>query len=100
MRNVLEQCGEEERKNHAQEYMHWMQFSGYSKEDRIVVYKKAKSRFEKIVQEDAKGTTPLYRAKQWNREKRLKDKANKRNERFSKNGDDTVMFVEQHLGVP
>ena len=98
MRNVSQQCREEERKRHVQEYMHRMQFSGYSTEDRIGVYKKAKSRYEKMIQDDVEGTTPLYRAKQWNREKRLKEKASKRKEWFAKNGDETVMFVEATPG--
>ena len=50
MRNVSQHCEMNERTQHVQHFLHRMQFSGYPQEDRIKVYKKAKGKFEKIVE--------------------------------------------------
>ena len=44
MRNVSVQCNGEERSKHVQHFIHRMQFSGYSQEDKVLVYKKAKKK--------------------------------------------------------
>lgn len=98
MRNVSNYCQEGEREKHIQQFIHRMQFSGYSHADRVAVYKKARLRFEKMVQESKNGDTPLYRGKAYQRMSREKEKNNKRRGWYSKGGDETVMFVDATPG--
>ena len=94
MRNVSQHCEMNERTQHVQHFLHRMQFSGYPQEDRIKVYKKAKGKFEKIVERDRTGKCPMYRGKFWQRERREKEKAEKKNRWYEKGGYETVMFVD------
>ena len=45
MRNVSEQCNREERSRHIQHFIQRIQFSGYTQEDKVLVYKKARKLF-------------------------------------------------------
>ena len=67
MKNVLEQCNREERSKHVQHFIHRMQFLGYTQEDKVLVYKKAKKLFENVVERDRAGQCPMYRGKFWQR---------------------------------
>ena len=42
-----------------------MQFSGYSQEDKVLVYKKAKRVFDNIIERDRIGQYPMHRNKFW-----------------------------------
>ena len=55
MGNVSVQRNGEERSKHVQHFMHRMQFSGYSQEDKVLVYKKAKREFDNIIERDRVG---------------------------------------------
>ena len=77
MRNVSPLVKDEERKSHIQYFMHQMQFSGYSPQDRQEVYNLAKKKFHKIINDDHEGVTPMYRSKSWNQGKRNRKKVNK-----------------------
>ena len=55
MGNVSVQRNGEERSKHVQHLMHRMQFSGYSQEDKVLVYKKAKREFDNIIERDRVG---------------------------------------------
>ena len=70
MRNVSPLVKDEERKFHIQYFMHRMQFSGYSPQERQNVYNLAKKKFDKIINDDREGVTPMYRSKSWNQELR------------------------------
>ena len=70
-----------------------MQFSGYSQEDRIKVYKTAKRKFDKIVERDKTGECPMYRGKFWQHERREMQKIERKNSWYEKGGYETVMFV-------
>ena len=94
MRNVSQHCEMNERIQHVQHFLHRMQFSSYSQEDRIKVYKKAKSKFEKIIERDRTGKCPMYRGKFWQRERREAEKAEKKNRWYEKGGYETVMFID------
>lgn len=94
MRNVSRQCEKNERTQHVQHFLHRMQFSGYSQEDKIKVYKKAKRKFEKIVERDKTGECPMYRGKFWHRERREMQKIEKKNRWYEQGGYETVMFVD------
>ena len=57
--------------------------------------------FDKILKEDEEGTKPLYRTRNWNREKREKDKRLKKKKWYNKDGSlkyNTVLFVETTPG--
>ena len=77
-----------------QHFLHRMQFSSYPQEDRIKVYKKAKRKFEKIVERDRTGECPMYGGKFWQRERRKMEKAEKKNRWYEKGGYEKVMFVD------
>jgi hypothetical protein len=98
MRNVSEFCASGERDKHVQMFIQRMQYSGYSQADRIAVYKKAKEKFNTIVQDDRDGKSPLYRGKMYNQPAREKEKANKRKNWYGKGGHETVMFVDSTPG--
>ena len=55
MRNVSRMCTDEERNEKVQTFMNRMQFSGYSKGERHLVYKRAKHRYEEMVRKCEKG---------------------------------------------
>ena len=98
MRNVSEFCASGERDKHVQMFIQPIQYAGYSRADRIGVYKKAKERFNTMVQDDRDGKTPLYRGKMYNQPAREKEKVNKRNYWYGKGGHETVMFVDSTPG--
>ena len=64
--------------------MHHLQFSGYSKEERIKVYKKSRIKFQERQNNDISGSTPLYRSKFWNIGKWRKEKEQKRKDWYKK----------------
>ena len=61
MRNILEQCNREERSKQILYFIHRMQFSGYAQADKVLVYKKAKTLFDDIIEHDRAGQCPIYR---------------------------------------
>ena len=71
-----------------------MQFSRYSQEDKVLVYKKAKRVFDNNVERDRVGQCPLYRSKFWQRRERDKRNIDKRYNWYKRGGHETVMFVE------
>ena len=94
MCNVSRLCEEEERTRKAQEFMIRMQYSGYSKKERSIVFVKAKYKYKKKIEEDTTGTRPMYRSKTWNEEDRKKEKIAKRTNWYKKGGYETVFFVD------
>ena len=78
MRCVSPNCEETERTLHLQHYMRRMQFSGYSQEQRVTVYKAAKKKYNTQLEDSKNGTGPLYRSKDWKRAERNKEKQQKK----------------------
>ena len=93
MRNVSIQCTNEERVEKVQEFICRMQYSGYSKEERVDVYRRAKKKYDNRVRKDIEGTEPLYRSKSWNRKERNKVKESKKKSWFRDDGSEAVLFV-------
>ena len=95
MRNISSHCTTEERKKKLQFFLNRMQFSGYSKKERHLVYTKAEKRYKSMIEKMEQGVQPLYRSKEWNRDERQRNKAKKKSCWF-KNGDgaEAVMFVD------
>ena len=98
MRNISLQCTVEERRVKVQHYMARLQFSGYSREERIKVYRRAKKRFDEMLRKDETGTEPLYRSKNWNRAERNEEKRQKKGNWFKGNGWEAVYFVNATPG--
>ncbi|XP_052825841.1 uncharacterized protein LOC128248506 [Octopus bimaculoides] len=94
MRNISPLCSPWERQRHTQDFMHHMQFSGYSQKGRIRVYRGASKKFEEIVVKDTNGTQPRYRNKQWNRLQRISDKTNRKNTWYNTDKFQGVMFID------
>ena len=94
MKNISVMCPPEERKSKIQEFVDRMQYSGYTKSEKATVYKRAKMRYEKALEDSNSGLTPLYRSKKWNRNERRNQKEQKRTNWFRNDGSDAVFFVE------
>ena len=61
---------------------------------RVQVYKKAKRKFDNIIEKDRKGECPMYRSKSWERGRRDREKAEKKKTWYAKGGYETVLFVD------
>jgi len=96
MRCVSPHCEPTERTKHVQHYMHRMQFSGYSQEQRVAVYKAAKKKYNNQLESNEEGVVPLYRSKQWNRMERSKAKRLKKRDWCEKS--DAAFFVDATPG--
>ena len=96
MKNISRLCNAEERTRKIQEFVNRMQHSGYSKADRAHVYSKAKRKYDKCVENDASGETPMYRSKQWNVRGRREQKRQKARW-YEKDGSDSTFFVDATL---
>ena len=94
MRNVSVQCNGEEKSKHVQQFIYRMQFSGYSQEDKVLVYKKAKRVFDNIIEHDRVGQCPIYRSKFWQRRERDKRHFDKRCNWYKTGDHETVMSVQ------
>ena len=92
MMNVSIHCTNEERQKKIQQYMNRMQHSGYSKKQRISIYRKAKEKYDRKVQQHNQEEEPMYRGKWWNLEERTKQKKSKKNW-YKKDGSEAVFFV-------
>ena len=94
MRNVSSQCQNDERRQHIQHFVQRMQYSGYNQQQRVQVYKRAKRKFDNIIEKDRKGECPMYRSKSWERGRRDREKAEKKKTWYAKGGFETVLFVD------
>ena len=70
LRNTKIELGEETRIKHLNEFMIKLKDSGYNRKFRIEILDSALHAFNKMVEEDKKGTKPLYRKRSWNKEER------------------------------
>ena len=92
MKNVSKLCSEQERNRKIQEFINRMQFSGYTKADRAYVYRKAKRKYDKCVEKDEAGETPMYRSKWWNVVGRREERKQKARW-YEKDGSEATFFV-------
>ena len=70
MRNISPLVTHTERKKHVQHFMDRLQHSGYSVKERKEVYIKAKRKYDRMVTDDENGITPMYRHKEWERDRK------------------------------
>ena len=79
IRNTKIELGTGVRNKHLSNFMIKMKNSGHKQNYRIQILKSSLNAFEKILEEDKNGTKPLFRDRNWNKEKRLQQKENKKN---------------------
>ena len=65
LRNTKQKLGPEVQNEHLSEFMRRMKKSGYSENYRLQIVKSAKEAYKKILIEDAEGSKPLYRSRNW-----------------------------------
>ena len=94
MKNVSPLVGNEERNHHIQYFMHRLQFSGYSKSERILIYKRTRSRFQQYEEKVRLGEIPAYRSKFWNLHTRREEKRMKQANWYKKGGYQATFFVD------
>ena len=94
MMTISVHCTSVERQQKVQMHMNRMQYSGYSKHQRITIYRKAKRKYDGRLQQRNEGTVPLYKGKWWNLEERNKQKRLKKTNWYKKNGSEAVFFVD------
>ena len=63
-----------------------LQYLGYNMEDRVKIYRKAKNRFNDMVERDESGEEPLYRSKNWKKVERNEEKRRKKGSWFRGDG--------------
>ena len=98
MRNVSTYCPTEERDKHVQYYVWRMQYSGYTSNERLQVYRRAKGKYMKMLENHRNDTVPLYRSKLWNKVERSDEKLRKKRDWYKQGGYDSVMFVDATPG--
>ena len=84
---------EERRKEHLNNYMKRLQFSGYDKEFRFDVYNGANKAYQKLMNESNRGLRPLHRPKNWKRSERQLEKEQKKRTWYKQGGAESVVFV-------
>ena len=95
MRNVSPLCNNEERTEKIKEFLIRIQHSGYDQLERCTVYRRAKKKYDNIIENDKNGICPLYRNKFWNQKDRIEMKQNKIRTWFTQdNKYDAVFFVD------
>ena len=94
MRNVSPLCKEEERGRKVQQFINRMQYSGYNKSERVMVYKKAKGRYQRMISNDKNKVCPLYRSKFWRQKERMLDKGEQKTKWCQNEKYTTTFFVE------
>ncbi|KAL9954933.1 hypothetical protein ACROYT_G042522 [Oculina patagonica] len=70
-----------------------LQYSGYNQKFRTEVVRSALTAYNRLIELDASGETPLYRPREWRKLDRAREKRRKREIWFKKGGFDTVIFV-------
>ena len=99
IRNTKIELGDGVRNEHLNKFMLKMKNSGYNENYRIQILNSALSAFKKMVEEDKKGTKPLYRSRSWDRNNRLESQENKRINWYS-NKSKTGTVYKSILFVP
>ena len=94
MRNVSRLCTDSERISKISSYMSRLEISGYSWRDRVVIFSKAKCKYDKIKQNAERGISPMYRGKFYEKKERMRKKAEKSKTWFGKKVEVSTFFVE------
>ena len=94
MRNISELCKPIERETKIQQYINRLQYSGYNKRERVIIYKKANKVYTQIKKNDKENVCPLYRGKFWKQKERMVEKSTKKRNWYKKGGHKAVFFVD------
>lgn len=93
MNNCSPMLNDTRRKEHINEYMKRIQFSGYDKEFRFDIYNAANKAHQKLVNESNQRIRPMHRPKSWRRRERRLEKEEKKRTWYRKGGAESVIFV-------
>jgi hypothetical protein len=95
LRNTKIELGEDIRNGHLNKFMIKLKNSGYDQKFRIEIVDSALKAFEIMIEEDRKGSKPLFRDRNWQQEARLAAKQNKKRNWFRDGNSKykTVLFV-------
>ena len=93
MINCSPLLNETKRKEHINEYIKRLQFSGYNKEFRYDVYNAANKAYQKKVEESRAVIRPLHRPKSWRREEREAEKQEEKKKWYKRGGAESVIFI-------
>ena len=83
----------EETNKHLTYFMARMQASGYNQKLRFEILQSALKAYQVIVEKDQEGEQPMYRMKEWQKNRRRKEKEKKGREWYTKGGTESVLFV-------
>lgn len=83
-----------ELKRHIQNFIQCMQFFGYNRQERVIMYERTRAKYKDIIESNAKGICQLYRRKSLNSTERTSNKKNKANTWYDNAIYQTVMFVD------
>ena len=98
MRNDSKYCPCEERGKHDQYYIWRMQYSEHMNDERLQVYKRAKGRYLKMLQDHRDSKNPLYRSNYWKKDERYNEKLRKNRDWCKQGGFASVIFVDATRG--
>lgn len=93
MTNCSPLLDEARRREHINQYMTRLQFSGYNKQYRYDIYNAAKKAYQKLLGESRSGARPMHRPRQWRRKERKEEKAAKKKTWYKHGGAESVIFV-------
>ena len=93
MKNCHELAGRETLTGHLTHYMARMQAAGYDKSFRAQVLRSAFKANERMKQQERDGVRPVYRARNWKRKERRKEKLKKAKEWYKTGGNESVLFI-------
>ena len=99
IRNTKVELGEEVRNVHLNNFMLKLKNSGYSEKYRKEILDSAAKAFEKMLEDDKKNVKPLFRPREWNKDKRDELKRNKK-VNWYKNPEKTHINYKSVLFVP
>ena len=93
MKNCSQELPWETKAKHLEDLSLRMQFSGHDKEMRKAAINSGLSAYKTMEENQAKGTTPLHRTRQWKRKEREKMKRTKKETWYQKGGYESTIFI-------
>ena len=88
IRNGHNLIGEQRRAEHLKYYMKRLQVAGYDKSFRAQILKTSLAAATKMRTDEVSGIRPMYRARTWRKEKRVKSR-----DWYKKGGNESILFI-------
>ena len=93
IKNCHKLAGRRTLEEHLTHYMARMQAAGYDQSFRAQVLRSAYAAHEKSKEDERRGIRPIYRARDWKRKERRKEKREKAKNWYKTGGKESVLFV-------